>query len=378
MLFHAGIGARRGGGHVLAELAEAACVQAHLDLADVLERHHDLFERGVAGALAEAVDGGVHVGGAGLDAGQRVGRGHAEVVVRVHLQVQAHVLLEEADHVVGVEGVQDAERVAEAQAVGALVLGRLAEAQQELEVGARGVLGVHRDVQVVLLGEGHALADLVEHPLPRLLPACARCGCRWPTWRWPRRPRRSRGSAGCRRRRPGSRPGSRCPDPGRRSGVMVGLLVAAHGRDADLDLVHADLVEQLGDADLLVVAEDHAGRLLAVAQGGVVDAHRRASAGRRRAMTKLERSLVMVTCLLPCCRDPDTGEASSPVRGGRCGQISRATGRSGPRRGCDVWALFHTRVCAGQTDAGRFSLAAAPGAAARSRAPGWRGRPWPS
>ena len=53
------------------------------------------------------------------------------------------------------------------------------------------------------------------------------------------------------------------------------LLVAAHSRDAHLDLVDAHLVEQLGDADLLVVAEDHAGGLLAVAEGGVVDAHGR-------------------------------------------------------------------------------------------------------
>ena len=62
--------------------------------------------------------------------------------------------------------------------------------------------------------------------------------------------------------------------------VMACFSSPQHGRDADLDLVHADLVKQLGDADLLVVGEHHAGGLLAVAQGGVVDAHRRAL-GRR-------------------------------------------------------------------------------------------------
>ena len=125
---------RRGRRDVLAELAEAARVQAHVDLAEVLERHDDLFERRVAGALAEAVDGRVHVGGAGLDAGQGVRRRHAEVVVRVHLDVQAALLDQERDDVVGVERVEDAERVAEAQAVGALRLGGLAEAQ----AGTRG------------------------------------------------------------------------------------------------------------------------------------------------------------------------------------------------------------------------------------------------
>ena len=267
-------GARRGGGHVLAELAEAARVQAHVDLAEVLERHDDLFEGGVAGALAEAVDGGVHVGGSGLDAGQGVGRRHAEVVVGVHLDVEPALSLEERDDVEGVERVEDAERVAEAQAVGALLLGRLAEAQQELEVGARGVLGVDRHVEVLVLGEGHALADLVEHPLPRLgqlvldVDVAGRHGDGHGV------------DAAVERVLDVVDDG---PVPGEDGGVEPEvddlldrrLLVAAHGRDADLDLVHADLVEQLGDADLLVVAEHDAGRLLAVAQRGVVDAHRR-------------------------------------------------------------------------------------------------------
>jgi hypothetical protein len=128
-------GPGRGGGDVLGQLTETARLQAHVHLAEVLERHHDLFERRVAGALAETVHGGVDVGGAGLDARQGVGRRHAEVVVRVHLDVEA-LADEERDDVVGVEGVEDAERVTEAQTVGTLLLGRLAEAQQELEVGA--------------------------------------------------------------------------------------------------------------------------------------------------------------------------------------------------------------------------------------------------
>ena len=66
-------------------------MQAQVDVAQELEGHDDLFEGGVAGALAEAVDRGVHVGRAGLDAGQGVGRGHAEVVVGVHLDLEALV-----------------------------------------------------------------------------------------------------------------------------------------------------------------------------------------------------------------------------------------------------------------------------------------------
>ncbi len=43
----------------------------------------DLFEGGVAGALADAVDGALDLAGAGFDGGEGVGDGEAEVVVAV-------------------------------------------------------------------------------------------------------------------------------------------------------------------------------------------------------------------------------------------------------------------------------------------------------
>ena len=50
-----------------------------------LHRHHDFLERAVAGALAQAVDGALHLARAAeLHAGQRVGHRHAQVVVAVH------------------------------------------------------------------------------------------------------------------------------------------------------------------------------------------------------------------------------------------------------------------------------------------------------
>ena len=48
-----------------------------------LDRHDDLFERGVAGALADAVDGALDLPRAAFDAGERVGDRQAEVVVAV-------------------------------------------------------------------------------------------------------------------------------------------------------------------------------------------------------------------------------------------------------------------------------------------------------
>ena len=57
-----------------------------------VQRHHDLLERGVAGALADAVDRALDLAGAALDRRQRVGDGQAEVVVAVRAE----------DHLVGV------------------------------------------------------------------------------------------------------------------------------------------------------------------------------------------------------------------------------------------------------------------------------------
>ena len=54
--------------------------------------------------------------------------------------------------------------------------------------------------------------------------------------------------------------------------LVHGVEIAVRGdRKAGLDDVDAHLVEQLGDLELLLVRHGGAGRLLAVAQGGVED-----------------------------------------------------------------------------------------------------------
>ena len=66
-----------------------------------LQRHHDLFERGIAGAFADAVDRALDLARAGLAAGQAVGDGQAQVVVAVgaddRLLDVGDALLERAD-----------------------------------------------------------------------------------------------------------------------------------------------------------------------------------------------------------------------------------------------------------------------------------------
>ena len=64
-------------------------LDAEVVLASV-QTHDDLFNGGVAGALAYAVDAALNLAGAELDGGQAVGHGQSQVVVAVH--AQRHVL----------------------------------------------------------------------------------------------------------------------------------------------------------------------------------------------------------------------------------------------------------------------------------------------
>ena len=60
-----------------------AGVQAVEIVAAGVQQHHDLLERGVAGALADAVDRALDLARAGQHAGERVGDREPEVVVAV-------------------------------------------------------------------------------------------------------------------------------------------------------------------------------------------------------------------------------------------------------------------------------------------------------
>ena len=127
--------------------------------------HHDLFEGGVAGPLAEAVDRDLHLAGAGLDRGQGVGRGQPQVVVAVdrHGRLAADPLDDPLDQPAELgrdrvaDGVRDVDR---ARPGGD---DRLVDVEQVVEVGPRGVLGRELD-----LGVAAQLAPAVGHPADRL------------------------------------------------------------------------------------------------------------------------------------------------------------------------------------------------------------------
>ena len=114
------------------------------------DRHDDLFKRGVARALAKPVDSTLDLRGAVADALEGEGRRHAEVVMGVDgngdvldsvdaLAQVADARTEVPRHVVA-GGVWNVDHG------GARLNGRLDDADQELLVGAAGVLCVELDI----------------------------------------------------------------------------------------------------------------------------------------------------------------------------------------------------------------------------------------
>jgi hypothetical protein len=138
-----------------------------------LQRHHQLFQRAVARALADAVDGAFHAARAAFDRRQRVGDRQAQVVVAVHVH---HHVLQLRDVLVQV-GQQlaellrhgEADRVGDVHRRGARGDHRADHFGQELRLGARGVLGAELHVLAELFGIGHAFDRLADDLVLRLL-----------------------------------------------------------------------------------------------------------------------------------------------------------------------------------------------------------------
>ena len=125
-----------------------------------LQRHDDLLERGVAGALADAVDRALDLPRAGLDPGQAVGHRHAQVVVAVRaddrLADVADAFPERANHgrILGGRGIADGVGDVDGGRTG--LDGRLDDFAEEIELGPGGVLGGKLDVGAVAPGPAHA------------------------------------------------------------------------------------------------------------------------------------------------------------------------------------------------------------------------------
>ncbi len=102
---------------------------------EVFEPQDHLFQRRIAGALPQAVDRGVDVGGTAAHRRQGVGGGQAEVIVGMHLQFQVAQGTQIPDALKDGEGVQHPQGVGEAQAPRPGLLRGLGHAPQELGLG---------------------------------------------------------------------------------------------------------------------------------------------------------------------------------------------------------------------------------------------------
>ena len=245
-----------------------------------LDGHHDLFQRGVARPLADAVDGAFDLPAAGADAGQRVGDRHAEVVVAVHgedrLLRARHLLHHGAEHLVVFLGRGVADGIGQVDGGGAGLERRLHAAAQIVDLGARGVLGRPLHVLHPVARPRHLEVDHLQHLLGRLLQLVlhvhGRGGDEGVDARARGVPDRLAGAvdvglAGPRQpahHRPLEPPGD----------LRDGLEVAFAGdRKARLDDVDAHLVEEVGDLELLLEGHGGAGALLAVAQRRIENEH---------------------------------------------------------------------------------------------------------
>ena len=244
-----------------------------------LHGHDHLLERTIACALAQAVDGALDLTcAADLDAGQGIGDRHAQVVVAMHrpdgLVGVGDTLAQGADELAVELGHAIADGVRHVDRRGAFPDDRLDHLAEEVHVRAIAVFGGELDVGHQIACKPHRQLGLLQHLLRRhaqLLLHVQRRG----------------GNEGVDAR-------GRCTAQGlggARNVAVVGACQRTHGGVLDqagdglhrvevtvggrgkpgFDDVHAQPLQLPRDAQLLVLGHGGAGRLLAIAQGGVED-----------------------------------------------------------------------------------------------------------
>ena len=242
------------------------------------QRHHHLFQRRIAGPLAEPVDGAFDLSRARPDRGQRVGDGESQIVVTVgrkdRLVAVRHALEQHGDqrpellrHRVA-DGVGNVDRRRPRLDRG------LDTAAQEIMLGARAVLRRPLDVVGMVARVGHAVDDRPVHLFRLHLELefhVQRAGRNEGVdARPPRRLQRFAGPVDIVPRRACQPAHHGFPDHGRDLADGFEIAIGGDG-EPGLDHIHPHLLEQFGDAQLFVEIHGGAGRLLAVAQCGVED-----------------------------------------------------------------------------------------------------------
>ncbi len=165
----------------------------------------------------------------------------------------------------------DPERVDDDDLLRSRLDGGLVDLPEELEVRARRIDAEERSVDAVLGREAHRLRDPLEHRLPRHADRVElQVGDR-------RLDHRVRDAELDERLEVGGHRAREAPHLGAQAGGRDQLdrapVVVGDAREARLDPVDAELVEQAGDLELLLRVEHDADGLLAVAECRVVQAH---------------------------------------------------------------------------------------------------------
>ena len=247
-----------------------------VDVAVAAQRHDHLLERGVSGALSDAVDRHLGLPGPVEYAAQRVGRRHAQVVVAVGRNNRpvdvGDVFGQIADSGAVLLGQAVARRVGYIDHGGSGGNGRLDDPGEVFDVGTSGILGVELDVIDETAGITHRLDGPFDDPL----------GCR------------AQFVVDVLGRDADARVDPLAPGASQRlgRGVDVPLDGASQGADrrfgdrfrdgyygieisrtrngeSGLDDIHAEAFEQAGHLDLFRGVQLAAGDLLSVAEGRV-------------------------------------------------------------------------------------------------------------
>ena len=265
---------------------QAACchdllgIDAHFQIKVVFagfERHDGFFQRAIARTLAQAVDGAFDLARAtDLDAGQRVGYGHTQVVVAVHapdgLVAVGNTLTQGFDESAVQLRYGVANRIGNIDGGGAFFDDCFNNLAEKIHFTAISIFGAefHIGAQAACLAYGHL--GLFQHLLGRHAQfflhmqgaggdkgVDAATGSVFQCFA-------SAGDIafiGTRQR------ADRCILDGVGNGLHALEITVGAGRKACFDHVHAQALQLAGNADFFIARHAGAGRLFAVTQGGI-------------------------------------------------------------------------------------------------------------
>ena len=242
------------------------------------QRHHHLFQRAIARALADAVDRAFDLPGAAANRGQAVGDRHAEIVMAMgrkdDVTFAADVRGEVAEQIVHFLRAGVTHRVGDVEHIGPGIGGDLQRLDQKIALGADRVLGGKFDLPELALGRADRAFDLLQHLVavhPQLRLAVERAGAD------------EQMEAVVVRRFQRTRGGLDIAVPGTRERADDGAgdlprhlrdrfgIAGGGGGEAGLHHVDVEIGERAGDTQFVRGAHRKARRLLAVAQGGIED-----------------------------------------------------------------------------------------------------------